>query len=233
MTKGYHLTRLLLVFLYPACGLAQETVNSYEPFNFPADQSSIVSRIEFPDYSKEVTLRVFCDVAVTKSGEFERSICWSDHEDGVRFVKAVEKNIDGTQLVPARVNGDAVDIWFQYTVQFEKRDDVENITLFPHQFVGITGPGTGYSSPQLYNTSIQTPGLRLECNGSYFIWYAILVPAEGGTPTKVQALNKSGSANCRRHSQAVAEKGLYIPAFLDGTPVEAGYKQIWSDEAWR
>ena len=228
-----HLPCLLPVVFYAGGSFAQQPGNSYEPASFPADQATIISRIEFPDYSGDVAVRVFCDVAVTKSGNFDESICWSDHEYGVRFTKAVERNIDGIQLSPARVNGNEVDIWFQYTVQFEKHGDAETITFFPHQFVGVQGLGDGYSGPQLYTTSVQTPGLLLECAGSFFITFGMIIPAAGGEPSKVQALNKSGNANCRRHAQEAAEKGLYIPAFLNGVPIEAGYKQIWADQPWR
>ena len=214
-------------------GLAQEPANTYEPVNFPADQSSITDRIAFPKYAGDILVRVFCDVGVTSSGDFENSVCWSGHEEKVAFTQADEKNIDITQLSPARVDGSEVDVYFQYTVQFEKRGDVETIKLFPHQFVGVDGPGDDYIGPQRYRNSMATGTFLGRCDGSYLIWYGMIIPAEGGKPVDVRALNESRNVNCVRHTRQLAEGGIYIPAFLRGVPITAPYREAWADRAWR
>jgi hypothetical protein len=223
----------ILALIYSIRGLAQETVHSYESVTFPEDQSAIVGRIEFPDSPEDIVVLVFCDVTVTRAGDFQQSICRSDHEEKIRFTRAVEKNIDIIQVTPARVDGSEVEVYFQYTVRFEKQSDTESITLFPHQFVGIQGPGDGYIGPQRFHSPVITVGLLSKCRGSYLIWYGMTIPAEGGKPEDVQALNESDNGNCRRHTKTVVEQGRYIPAFLYGVPTRAPYREIWADRGWR
>jgi hypothetical protein len=117
-------------------------------------------------------------------------------------------------------------------VEFEKRDDTRTITLFPHQFVGIEGPGNDYIGPQRYRIGLVASGLLTRCTGSYLMWYGMIVPAEGGKATDVKALNRNGSSKCKRFIQQVVEAGVYIPAFLRGVPVKAPYREIWSDRPW-
>src|SRR5688500_10189524 len=131
-------------------------------------------------------VRVFCDVGLTRTGDFERSFCWSNYEDGDLFSLAVQKNIDRISIDPAQVNGRNVAIWFQYTVQFEKRDEMEKISLFPHQFVGIDGAGDRYIGPQRYDNPRIPQGPLTLCSGPFRMWYALTVPVEGGKPLNVK-----------------------------------------------
>ncbi|MES2625381.1 MAG: hypothetical protein V4628_08890 [Pseudomonadota bacterium] len=230
------LDHVFLTFFTSLCaanGIAQEAVTRYEPANFPAIQSTIIDRINFPDHTGDVSVRVFCDVQVSASGDFGHSICRSDHEEKVLFTQAVEKNIDITQITPARVDGKNVSVYFQYTVQFEKWDNIESITLFPHQFAGIEGPGNDYTGPQRYHDRVAARGILTKCTGGFLIWYGIVVPAEGGKPTSVKVLNETDSGNCESHSRQIVEGGMYIPAFLRGVPTAAPYIEIWSDRPWR
>jgi hypothetical protein len=134
------------------------------------------------------------------------------------------RNIDKSRIEPAQVNGENVPIWFQYTVQFEKRAGSETITLFPHQFYGIEGSGDGYTGPQrYYNPPV------LWCRFTFGLWFKMMIPAEGGMPTNVSPVNPDASGTCETRTRSMVEKGLYIPAFLNGVAVEAPYLELW----WR
>ncbi len=219
--------RVLLSALFfcvqATCCYAQEPAHTYQPANFPADTSRIIRRINFPESEQDVLVRIFCESHLTGQGNLEGSFCASEFPDAERYILAVTARIDRGRLEPARIDGARVPVWFQYTVQFEKRDGIETIKLFPHHFVGIEGSGEGYSGPQRYRASKKPP-----CRAWYDLWFIVAVPAEGGRPSEIVLQNPDDDDNaCADIMRGLVEDGDFIPAFLDGVAVAAPYRERW------
>jgi hypothetical protein len=211
--------------LHAACAHAQEPVHTYQPANFPADQARVVRLIDFPRTDQDVLVRVYCEGYLSKYGNLERSsICLSGDPAAEPYALAVGVRISRARLEPARVDGRRVPIWFQYTVQFEKRGDVETIKLFPHHFLGVEDSGEGYTGPQRYRDS-----KHAFCQSYEDFWFIMNIPAEGGAPTDVVLENPTGDTLCADKMQTLVEDTDYIPAFRDGIAVAAPYRERW----WR
>lgn len=197
---------------------------TFQPARFPDDQTALTGKIKFPEFNQDLQVHVLCETNMYRSGEFGRSYCFSTHADGAAFVAAVTSGIGNPNLEPARVDGRTVAVWFQYTVHFQKNAGIETIELFPFHFSGNRNPGPGYTGPQRYHAP------RLSgCRVPHRMWFSMTIPAEGGSPTDITLLNPEDGTFCEERTRAIVEGGLYIPAFLNGVPVSAPYRELW----WR
>jgi hypothetical protein len=219
----FHVLLAALLFSVHSAVVAQETAHTYQPAGFPADSSRIIRRIKFPASDQEVFVRVFCESHLTKYGELEGSFCASEYPDADPYIIATTRRIDRSRLEPARVDGTRVPVWFQYTVQFERKGESETIKLFPHHFVGLEGSsGEGYSGPQRYREPRVLP-----CLAWYDVWVTVLVPAEGGKPIEVAFADADEGGACNEKIQETVSGSDYIPAFQDGVAISAPYREHW------
>jgi hypothetical protein len=199
---------------------AQEAAHTYQPANFPADPSRIIRRINFPNSDEDVFVWVFCDASLDRYGNLDDSFCVSEYPDSRPFVRAVMARIDSSRLEPARVDGVTKPVHFQYTVQFERREGVETIKLFPHHFVGVNGSGEGYVGPQRYRGSHKLP-----CESIYDFWFTMTIPIEGGPPTDITLENAGANDACSSVVRAIVEDSDFIPGFYQGAPVAASFRE--------
>jgi hypothetical protein len=207
----------------PLSAYTQEPLHTYQPANFPADQSAIIRRIRFPRSEEDVFVRVFCDSPLDRHGRLEQNYCTSDYPKPDSYLFAV-KRMSSSRLEPARVDGAKVRVWFQYTVQFERRDGIETIKLFPHHFVGVEGSGEEYSAPQRY----RSPNQRW-CQSFFDIETTLTIPAAGGKPTEIGIKQLSGDDTCVGFTLAIVEDSDFIPGIYQGVPIPASHRERW----WR
>jgi hypothetical protein len=206
----------------------------FQPAGFPPDQSELMQRIAFPAISEDVFIRVYCDGRVDRQGDLFRIFCWSEHPQAEPFLSSLYSRTDTVRMLPAMVDGEAEAVHFQYTVQFEKKAGLESIKLFPHQFVGVAGSGENYVAPQRYNQNGSPDGTLTRCYDRYDIWYTMIIGADGGRPQQVAPVGNKHDRNCRSYYASETKLGRYIPAHLNGVPVEAPYRELRTDaDVWR
>jgi hypothetical protein len=213
----------LLFSLHATCSHAQEVPHTYQPANFPADQSRIIRKLSFPPADEDVFVQVFCESFLSRYGTLQRSFCASEYANADAFIATIVPRIDRSRLEPARVDGNRVSVWFQYTVQFERRSGVETIKLFPHHFVGVSGTGEGYIGPQRYRVSKKSP-----CRSFYDFWVTMTIPAEGGPPLEVGVEKMDGDDACESIVREIAADSDFIPGVYNGMPIPASYRErVW------
>src|SRR5688572_33158634 len=123
----------LSLSIVATCANAQDAPSRYRPANFPADQTPIVSKLDFPEQEQDVLVRVFCQSYVLPSVRISNRYCLSAQPDDAPFRDAIIRRIIGTDIDPASIGGRPVPVYLQYTVQVQQHEGGETIELLrPH-----------------------------------------------------------------------------------------------------
>jgi hypothetical protein len=214
-------TALFLVLITGGTAIAAQ----YQPADFGKYQARFVESIRFPQGSGPVDIMLKCRAVIPRRGTLQGSHC-DDHELYPQYHDAVvqKRRHLKFRVEPGRVSNAATVVYFQYMVRFQRDDDGERITVSPnHGNVEIT---TGFTTPQRYKSGIREFGRR--CDRFYDGWVSGLILADG-TARDVRAESGDLTPECLDDIVAWFETSKYIPALIDGEPVEMRL----SERFWR
>lgn len=184
--------------------------------------AALVRKIKPPELPPLNKVVVFVTGEVKTSGRLTDPTVWSNGAgERASFERAVKSTLRAVRLSPAVVDSKKRPVWFTFSVVFENvRGDVEvSVHPYLHNTEGSVEPN--FSGPQRVVASGYPNMCRLH---SGVIWTSVQVSA-AGIPSKPEAVGTEGP--CQHSLIRILIKSTYIPAFLNGSPVESTYLEPW------
>ena len=147
------LTFVLLFAASPSTLAQDDTYPSarFIPANFVDGKRSMKNLIEFPDIDFDVEVTVTCSGHATAKGRLRDTRCSSPGDPDLKFTMAVSRRFNSSRLTPARVDGKAEEVDFQFTVIFRKEGELESLQVYPHNMKNVDRLGLDYIGAQRYS----------------------------------------------------------------------------------
>jgi len=230
-------TLLVIVFFSASYGQTEEIV---EPAYFSPDQiAEIIRKIELPQIKTPYEVVIKCAGVVTEEGtlrdkrvalcggiENERNSLGS--KEITSLVKSVEKGTAGMKLNPAMINGRAVDIWFNFHVKILAEGNSTLITLRENQLLNESYYGENYISSQRYLLDKNIEKLRCGFPKPKNMFSLAIQISAFGKPADYRILEvEQLSRNCKKSIEEFIKDSGFIPAMVDGDPVDSIYVELF------
>ncbi len=219
----------LMIFslVLPMLALAEpDTV--YEPANFTESQKSLQNLVKFPksiaESDTDTTVPIRCDAYISDTGKFISNFCNDEGRDVFLYLKAINNAAENAKIKPGKINGRGRNVWFQYFLVFSKVGKKTLVEGFPNSGIQLKQFGPDYTSAQRYRED--TGGFGSGCGKAYS--QIILVKAiigKNGKAKKVEVEGKDTTDTCKNNLIADFMEQEFIPAFVDGVPVDSYYSE--------
>ena len=204
----------------------------FEPANFGKYEARFVGSIKFPEGSEDVDLALRCASPVSERGQVGRISCAFTRQPKVdqAFINAIttKRSHLRIRIEPARAKRLRKTVRFQYTVRFERDAEGSRISVFPNHGHAMAEHGLNYTSPQRYENA--RGKLWRWCKQVFEGRISGFITREGlAEDVKIEA-DGSPSPRCIESIATDFEKSKYIPAFVDGSPIETRLVQSYWDD---
>ena len=207
------LIKSILVFLV-TCGYVSDCLSlEYSPAKFGKYETVYLDRLSFPDGFESGVVLIRCAADVSKWGGFKTNFCYHDDKSNIPFVRMVQNALVLGKVEPAKVGGKKVGVWFQYSVRFEKKGNIDEISIHPHHFWNESELGRDYISPQSYGSYRYWKGCRRSLN----IVSEAEVSVDGKAVPKT-IIGENNSEYCKEMVSALISEGSYVPGFYMRQP---------------
>lgn len=232
-----HLSMLIVAGMLASCASryseeagAEASVKT--PAQFLPGPESLEANIRFPDLPGEIDEWVLCKAVVPESGNIIHNSCFAEGENSSWFNKAIHRAIVAIQLQPAIVDGEPTQVLMHYRVLFLSDGEARDVRVFENWGYDAPRLGHDYLGPQRYS-HLYFYASSCDRRVSPIVARVTLLIDAVGNPlegTRVDfAEGSPTSSNCVRSLRRLHEMSRYIPAQLEGTPVEAAYVELWGD----
>lgn len=221
---------LLLLPVAGAVAIAEPQGNSLARF-LPGD-ASLESRIRFPDLPGEIVEWINCTAMVPTGGRITHNFCFAHRDDSEWFKMAIHDAIGEIRLQPAVVDGKPARVAVNYRVLFLSTGNSRDIRVFQNWGHDAKRLGHDYLAPQRHGRFHPYPMSCYRRQHPLVARVTVVIdamgrPREGALVEFAEGSRPSRS--CARELRRLHERASYIPAELDGKPVEASYIELWGD----
>lgn len=220
--SGHGLAALLLLCISTGAAAAERA-----PATFDHPDNSLVSRIEFPELRGDTTSVIRCAARVKPSGKMEDNGCYVGAAGDEVFIKAINEAARKARLNPARVNGEPLEVYVQYQVEFRKAGDEETVRVFNHPGVEENVKAYGVEHIAAQRGLTDEPWMKICPSRTRF---SVLVRAHvswDGQPSSVSFVRGNNSVpiteRCRDAIESTVLRSTFTPAFADGEPVPSTF----------
>jgi hypothetical protein len=190
---------------------------------------SLQNLIKFPDTEGDLMLIVRCDARLSRVGQVETNQCFMEDNSKSAFERAIAAAAFRAKFTPAQRDGRRVPVYYQFSVVFEKRNDLKTITVYPYHVLSTEQVGVLDTGPQRYASSSRWKG----CSSGILLWISMTVD-EQGIPRDVGILGEGDHGRCGEMLIKLAASGEFIPAMRDGRRVTVTYTELyWSPDMGR
>lgn len=217
---------VVLTLLASGVGNPVSAETAFTPGRFGDGEKSLGKLIRFPELRGDTTVAISCIGILTGRGKLDKHSCYRRNPGDETFITEILRGSRKARLVPATYDGRAVDVVFQYRVQFKKEG--EELTL---QFVANPGYeenveayGTGHIAAQRV---MAKENWQKSCpRQAKFLVLARANVDYDGTPGAVTIQPGTGipiTETCRSALEQTMLNSRFIPAFADGESVPSTY----------
>lgn len=220
---------LVLVSAFGGVGVAGAAAaedSRFEPARFVGGPDSLQHVVRFPSAGRDGIVDVRCEGILSETGRIRgASYCQAVGEGLYAYELAASDIAFNLRLQPARVDGVARRVWFQYRLEFEKRGDDRRVRVYPNHGQQIETFGDNYIGPQrILNTAKEQALFRICGPRMKFIAHASV--SETGRAVGVSVANQGeGNAACRRGAQDLVQSSDFLPAMVNDAVVRALYSE--------
>ncbi len=193
----------------------------FTPARFADSDKQLQSLIKFPRSGKDIDVKIKCDTVVTDEGKISRVVCYGPDRWKVSYKKAIYDVIEDVEFVPATVNGEAKTVVLQCSVQFVRKEGVENISVYPNHGHDVRRYGNDYSGVQRYDWDIWSSRGCRRHNRRFIVNTEAIVGSDGKLLDHKLVKGNQRLGPCEEDLNRHVSTGSYIPALMDGIPVQA------------
>lgn len=191
---------------------------------------SIEKLIKFPrkhEKSKEdIAVVIRCDAVIKRNGKVDHNFCYEEGGVHFPFVSMINRAASKSVFNPARVNGTARPVYFQYYVLFIKKGSATSIEVIGNSGLEVDKYGVDYTSPQRYSV----PGGIFGAGCSYNKHITVnAVISELGTVSSVAVEGDNAGDKCTKYLEESFKNQKFIPATYNGKAISAFYSELIFD----
>ena len=213
----------VLLFVCFALMWYAATANDMVPAQFRLGEDSLQRRIEFPTDVEDGTKLIRCAGTARKSGKFKNLACNETDVSDRLYIKEIMRSARSVKLIPALVNGEPAEVWFNFSVGLQKTGESTRVEVYPNHAYNLVEYGAHYTDPQRYNIQ-KWPVTCLEKKIKLQI--SAKVDATGKASDAVVVFGNTRD-RCQEDLVSRIENGSYIPATAGGSYVSATYVEYW------
>lgn len=223
------LTNVYTAVLLHVVGITTASAADFVPAAPAEGTRSLQNLVSFPDTEGDLMLIVRCDARLSKIGQVETNHCFMKDNSKSAFERAVATAIFRAKFTAARRDGRRVPVYYQYSVVFEKKNDLKTIIVFPYHVWSAEQFGVLDSGPQRYTESGRWKG----CGRGILLWISMTID-EQGIPRDVGIRGDADHGRCGEMLMKLAASGKFIPAMRGGKRVAVTYSELyWSMDMGR
>jgi hypothetical protein len=138
---------------------------------------------------------------------------------------AVSRRFGAARLNPARVNGKAEEVDFQFTVMFRKAGGEESVSVYLHNMKNVDRLGLDYIGAQRYSIHPWPDECGSKTANDLVIEIAVVDMTGHAKETDVVAAKFPMTPMCKAGFDRFLDKATWIPAMYDGNFVDAVWAQ--------
>lgn len=202
--------------------LAAETL----PATFDSAEQSFLEEIAIPSLEAGTTLVVKCGGWLGKRGRFSQVACYQSAEltENIEIAIKLNRTIPNAarkkKFTPAIVHGLKTKVWVNFSVIVDNTGGVQTARVVLNHQYNEAQYGEDYVSAQRYNAR------SWRCSLSFDNSFGVLVSSEGEAKN-VRPAKPGLSKRCENRISRALERSRYIPAHLDGNPVDSMYVELF------
>ncbi len=217
------------VFLFLLCIQAivsAETQDTF-PAHFGTAEQDLLEKLDIPQIAKGTQLISRCAGWVSDEGIFVRVFCFTDQsltqneQFAVQLSQSIPDAAASTQITPAMVNGSNKSVWFNFSVVIDSSGSDQEVMVLNNHLYNEATLGRDYISAQRYDRR------NWGCYGfTGNVSFGIYVSSDSEA-SDFQSIQKTLTKNCERRILRALRRSKYIPAFLDGSPIDSHYIEFF------
>lgn len=189
-----------------------------QPARAGSGEDSLGQRIEFPELKGDASAVVRCAAQVEDGGDMEKNGCYNEGPSDQLFIPAINEAARKARMIPATVDGRAVEVYFQYRVKFEKKGDETSVTILenPGVIENVEAYGEGHVAAQ---RAIGEERWQEVCpsRAQYLVWLRAHVAPDGSVsnPSLTHGAGIVPTPRCQGAILETVKESVFFPA-LDG-----------------
>lgn len=210
---------LLCMLILTITAVASTTAASaatFEPARIGEHDTSLAKLIRFPEVPGNYTLFVRCEAKVMLGGTIKEIGCYNDSKVDTLFFRAVSAAAGNASVLPARVDGENVNVLMLLSVVFRQQDGAQVIAVIPNHGTNAKELGMSYIAPQRYGQRNQYfPRSELG-----LLWVDARMD-KGGKPKDIEYIETDFSnKETSRYAEKYMANNTFIPGFHNGEAVD-------------
>ena len=219
---------LIYVCLAPLDNSFAEMPQNFSPASFDTGLDDFIgNKITLPNIEGDVSLLIRCESRVSRSGRMSKNNCFALNNAERNYAVTIEKAADKSRVKPATIDGKATKVWFEYAVRIIREEHNRSAQFYPNWGINFSNYGTDYISAQPY-TIWEWPRQCWWPDEPFFVLVSVLVISDGtAKDAEVYASGDSASSECTAAFKKLALGRNYVPAFVNGKPVDAQFLEPW------
>ena len=202
------------------------TTMTFEPAGFKDSGASLQRNLKFPKKiaksDVDLTVVIRCDAYIKRNGKLSSNMCHEEGKGDYPYVKQINRAAERSRFKPGKVNGASKVTYFQYYVVFTKKKSQTLIEVIGNSGLEVERLGLDYTSPQRYREKGANFGSGCALNQKATVNAFI---NKLGEVLKVQVTGDSVSERCVASLTKSFLKQKYIPAMVNGEPIDAFYSE--------
>lgn len=219
---------LLACLLFCSSPQAAGEASRFTPANLSEDVRATLEGLDLPLSDGKGPLTIRCATWVLSNGDPNGVVCYPDAERGslvLRHSVRITRALSGKEFSPARVDGEAVWTWFDFSLVIFEADGETRVRALPNHGANVERLGTSdYTAPQRYTFQGWTCRSRSFSRATSLV--AVVRVSEDGDPLEVRFAHPMPNGSCFDRVENALMSSRYIPAHVGDTPVEALYLEF-------
>ncbi len=206
---------------------AQSVAEDFLPAEFGKAKNEFETAIKIEDLIISEEIIIKCASRVRQRGQLIVISCYRDEHTNalaLELENRIKEAARGLRISPAAVNGDRVQIWYNFTVVFTPTPDGNLIEVIGNHLFNEAVLGRDYIAAQRFDYPVfRKSGCTMPSSG---IFVVVSVDSVGRI-TDIGTTDDGTHADCADRSMRNILDGKFIPAHKDGMPVESVYVEIF------
>lgn len=195
------------------------------PAQFGSSRQDFIDRLALPELATGDEILLRCGANVYPNGEMREIACLESVEN-VQAFRALVRDISRVsrfvRISPAQVDNKPELVWMNFALRVRQSDMGPEVEIFEHHLMNVDRLGMDYVSAQRFDKG--SWGCRNVAKGVELLRARV---DAAGQVHDVQVSTIRITEDCANQISQAASSSRYIPATVNGTPVDSMYFEMF------
>lgn len=219
------ITKWLPVFLLLMIPVALAS-DILEPAHFGEKRVELLRRLKLPLLEEGEQVIIRCGSVVSSWGRVRSTACYETEgaiKKSRKIGRALRRAISRSQIFPAKVNGEGMLIWFNFSLVYRRVDGAPQLLLLENHAFKTSELTESYIAAQRYNTGYWSD----TCKYSEAPIFAHARIAADGSLLEARIAESKQSELCTDGVLDALRQSKFIPAQVNGKPVASTFMEMF------